>query len=54
MKLGPLIPEVNILCVKSEYNCPLQANFFGKWYSLFQEYAVSLREHYPHLKIKWG
>ena len=38
MKLGPLIPEVNILCVELQDN----------WYFLFQEYEFSLREHYPH------
>ena len=29
----------------------MQANIFEKWYFLFQEYAFSLREHYPHFKI---
>ena len=31
MKLGSLIPKVNILCVKLQYSLPPQANFFI-WY----------------------
>ena len=35
MKLGSLIPEVNILCVKLQDSRPPQANFFEKWYFFF-------------------
>ena len=48
MKLGSLIPEVYILCVKLQDSRPPQANFFEKLYFLFQEYAFSLPEHYSH------
>ena len=37
MKLGSLIPEVNILCVKSQDKSPATSDFFvEKWYFLFQ------------------
>ena len=51
MKLGSLIPEVNILCLKLHDSRPPQANFLKKGTFLFQEYTISLREHYPHFKI---
>ena len=59
MKLGPLIPEVNILCVKLQDSRPTQSIFLLKNGTfLFQEYAFSLRERYPHFKILkcklWG
>ena len=38
MKLGPLIPEVNIFCVKLQDSRLPQANIFGKMVLfLFQE-----------------
>ena len=36
MILGPLIPKGNILCVELQGCRPPQANFFEKWYFLFQ------------------
>ena len=52
MKLGFLIPDVNILCVKLQDSRPMQAIFLLKNSTfLFKEYAFSLREHYPHFKI---
>ena len=49
MKLAPLIPEVNILCVKLQDNCPPQAHssrtlkilsgvFWGVFWALFKGY----------------
>ena len=32
MKLGSLIPQVNILCVNLKDSITPQANFFEKWY----------------------
>ena len=56
MKLGRLIQEVNILCVKLQNNCRCraQANFFEKWYFLFQEYAFICETTTPYFKIKRG
>ena len=51
MTLGPLLPEVNILCVKLQDSRPPQASFLKNGTFLFQEYAFSLQEHYPHFKI---
>ena len=50
MKLGLVIPEVNILCVKLQDSRPPQVIFFSKMVFLFQEYAFSLREQYPPLQ----
>ena len=51
MKLGPLIIEINILCVKLQDSWAPQAIFLENGTFLFLEYVFSLREHYPHFKI---
>ena len=50
MKLGSLITEVNILCVKLQDSRPPQVIFLKNGTFWFQEYAFSLREHYPPLQ----
>ena len=55
MKLGSLIPEVNISCVNLQDSRRLQAIFFCKnGILLFQEYVFSLRENfcYPPILIR--
>ena len=50
MKLGSLISEENILCVKLQDSYPLRRILLKNGTFLFQEYAFSLREHYPPLQ----
>ena len=40
MKLGSLIPEVNILCVNLKDSITLQSNFFEKWYLFVSEVCI--------------
>ena len=54
MKLGRLIPELNILCMKLQDNCRCRRFFFEIWYFLFQEYAFLYENTTPYFKIKWG
>ena len=52
MKLGPFVPEVNILFVKLQDSRPPPRRIFLKNGTfLLKEYAFPLREHYPHFKI---